>query len=215
MSPNSQYGKYSKQVLQTHNLLAAGGGTTGSTSATMKQRGISIPSDFSQNTTSVRRATPVTGALAGAPAVLTEGLVQEMQRKLPRLVKTAAPRPTQAEIGGWTLSSLAGYYPTAASRVSEAENQLATAKQLLYEATLKLSGSSSPFRKYGESDQETKSRLNATSDAVDKALVPFSDNVAELTSRLNEQQTILQMCLNARNSQYYTPGIGTPIYRRW
>ncbi len=212
MAPHTQYGKYSKQVLQANNRLAPEGGATGSNSASLKQRGISTPADFDQHAMYIRPTKAITSSSASSPVGQADELLQQMQRKLPKLVRTAAPRPTQAEMGGWTLSSLAGYYPTAASRVSEAESQLATAKQLLHQATVTLAGSGSPFRKFGESDQETKSRLNAASDAADKALVPFHDNVAELTSRVNEQHSILQMCVNARNSLYSTP-IGFPIYR--
>lgn len=212
MAPQSQFGKFAKQVLQRYNKLAAKNVTVGSSSPTRaKQLGISTPWDSVRTT---EENTPATAPRVN-PADQADELLKEMQRKLPRLVKTPRPHPTQAEVGGWTMQSQAGYYPTAAARVSDAENQLDAAKQLLRDATSKVSGSGSPFRKYGESDLETKSRIDTTNDAVEKALAPFNENVSELTSRLNEQQAILQMCLNARNNLYSTPVIPYPIYRRW
>ncbi|MDZ4834385.1 MAG: hypothetical protein SGJ27_11465 [Candidatus Melainabacteria bacterium] len=212
MAPASQFGKFSKQVLQRYNKLAAKNVTVGSSSATRaKQLGISTRWDSIQSTANTPRTEPV----KAAPPAPTDEVLRDIQRKLPKLVKTPRPQPTQAELGGWSYSSLAGYYPAAASRVSEAESQLDAAKQLLREATAKVSGSGSPFRKYGESDAETKSRIGTTNDAIEKALTPFNENVNELTQRLQEQQTILQMCINARNNLYSTPGIGYPIYRRW
>lgn len=212
LAPQSQFGKFSKQVLQRYNMLASKNVTVGSSSATRaKQLGISTPWDSVQSANSIQP----TKSIVVAPAAQNDELLRDLQRKLPKLVKTARPHPTQAEIGSWSMSSLAGFYPTAAARVSEAESQLDAGKQLLREATAKLSGSGSPFRKYGESDAETKSRINATNDAIEKSLTPFNDNVTELTSRLNEQQAILQMCINARNNLYSTPPIGYPIYRGW
>lgn len=219
LAPASQHGKYARQVLQRYNMLAAKNVTVGSSSAANAKRlGISTPWDSVQSTANDSRtkaaevAPPAQGA--PSPSSQTDDLLKDMQRRLPRLVKTARPQPTQAELGTWSVSALAGYYPAAVSRVNEAEIQLEDARQLLRQATAKVAGSGSPFRKYGESDQETRSRVDATNDAVDKALAPFNDNVAELTSRLNEQQAILQMCVNARNTLYWTP-VGFPIYRGW
>jgi tetratricopeptide (TPR) repeat protein len=219
MAPQTQFGKFSKQILQKYNRLATKNVTVGvSSTSRAKQLGISTPWDSVQRTTkaptSVEKVVP-TAAAPPTAAPQQDELVRDMQRKLPKLVRTPKPQPTQAELGSWSYSSLAGYYPTAASRVSEAENRLEAAKQLLKEASAKISGSGSPFRKYGESDNETKSRIDATNDAVEKALAPFNDNVTELTMQLSEQQSILQMTVNARNNLYSTPGIGYPIYRRW
>jgi hypothetical protein len=212
MAPQSQFGKFSKQVLQRYNMLASKNITVGlSTGRKSKQLGISTRWDSLQSTNNNDR----TKAIEVASAAQNDQLIGDMQRKLPKLVKTARPHPTQAELGSWSLSSLAGFYPSAASRVSDAEIRLEAAKQLLREATAKISGSGSPFRKYGESDQETKNRIDTTNDAIEKALAPYNDNVTELTAQLNEQQSILQMCVNARNSLYYSTPVGYPIYRGW
>jgi len=223
LAPQTQFGKNSRVMLERYSRLATKNVTVGSTPAhKARQTGISTPWDQANNRTQgggsqVSAPAPQTAQAQppNAGNAQTDEITREIQRKLPKLVRTPAPRPTQAEMGGWSMASLAGYCGTAQNRVNEAEAQLESANQLLHQATLQVGGAGSPFRKYGESDQETKARLSANSTAIDQALTPFNEYVGELTSRVSEQRSILNMCINARNQMNFTPSIGIPVYRGW
>jgi len=196
MSPKSQYGKYALRAMQ---------------SQTAQAKAQVQKSDFKVEQIAPSQKGSNSQSQSSPPAEVTISDA-DIKRRLPPIHQSPPSGPSLQEVSLWPLGNQAGYYSEAAARVDAAQQRLDEAQQLLSRATAATGGLSDPFRHYGESEAETRARVEAGKARAESFLKAYNDNVAYYQKQLENEQAILRLCTNARNTWYvYPPGI--PIYR--
>lgn len=223
-SPKSQYGKYSLQVLKTYKVVnvtpTAVPTKTGTAPATApavtKAPG---RSSAPGNIIEFKNGKPVgtTGSAArsdvdNSQQQDTSQQDKEIISKLPRITKQPAETPTLQEISAWPLFNQAGYYAAANERLERAKERVRQAETLKSDAYRVAYSAVGSQRRFGETEEQTRTRVEASKDRTDKILGPYDENIKYYSDIVNNEQSIVNLCDRARNAYvpfpgtYYPPG---------
>lgn len=222
-SPKSQYGKYSLQVLKTYKVVnvtpTAGPTKTGTAPATApavtKSPGrSSAPGNIIEFKNGKPVATTGSATQSAVDAGQQDNSQQEKEiiSKLPRIIKQPAETPTLQEISGWPLFNQAGYYAAANERLERAKERVRQAETLKSDAYRVAFSAVGSQRRFGETEEQTRNRVEASKDRTDKILGPYDENIKYYSDIVNNEQSIVNLCDRARNAYvpfpgtYYPPG---------
>jgi len=191
LAPYSSFSGYCRMMLLRHGRNPDGNvSASGKNTQTAEPAKAAVPpaTDGTKETTD---------SATSAPNHALEAEIKALSNRLPRLIAIQKESPQAAEILAGNIFQRAAFLSEAENRKGRATEKLEQARNALSKAeTLTLTIVPSQ-KKFGEGDEEFKTRRADVEKAVAEVLTPYRESVKEAETAFQTEAGLFESCLNA------------------